>query len=493
MSGLELIASGIPGLDDLLEGGLVPGRMYLVRGSPGTGKTLLGMEFLSSGLAAGENVLFIHGEEAREDITANAAEIGIDLTDAEFLDLGPESDFFTGEQSYDLVNPQDVESNQFIDDIRDAIEDVDPDRVCIDPITQLRYVESTDYQFRKRLIALARFLKDRGTTVVATRTEYADTSTDDDIASLSDGIIELRRGENGRRISVPKHRGVGQKDSSHGLAMRAGGLEVYPSLVPENHSAQFDAEYVTSGVGELDSLLDGGIERGTATFVSGPTGVGKTTVCTQFLERAADDGDNPIAYLFEESAETFAYRSENFDVPVTELRERGDLALEPMEPLDSSPEEFAQKVKSQVEARDSNVVLIDGVDGYKMSLRGDEQALVENLHALVRYLKNMGVTVLLVDEIDQVTGLPTPTSVNVSYVADNIIFLSYVEMGGRLRRVMGVLKKRVGDFEHTLREFTISDDGIGIGEPLHGLQGVLNGAPERVDIEDTDFANGPRR
>ncbi|GAA0645608.1 ATPase domain-containing protein [Salarchaeum japonicum] len=484
MSDLQLVPSGVPGLDELLDGGLVPGRLYLVRGSPGTGKTLLGMEFLSAGLNDGETVLFIHGEESQADITANAAELGIDLSDAAFLDLGPESDFFTGDQSYDLVNPQDVEATQFIDDIRDAIEDLDPDRVCIDPITQLRYVESSDYQFRKRIIALARFLKDRGSTVIATRTEYENNATDDDIASLSDGIIELQRGDAGRRIRVPKHRGIGQKDGTHGLEIRDDGIEVYPSIIPENHQREFEVELVSSGVDELDALLGGGIERGTSTFVSGPTGVGKTTTCTQFLREAAENGDNPIAYLFEESPETFTYRSEAFDIPVSDLRESGDLYLEPIEPLDLSPEEFARDVQRHVEERDSNVVLIDGVEGYKMSLQGNEGALGAKLHALVRYLTNLGVTVLLVDEIKEVTGVPRPTSANVSYVADNIMFLSYVEMGGELRRVMGVLKKRVGDFEHTLREFSISERGIELGEPLHGLQGVLNGSPTWVDRDE---------
>lgn len=154
-----------------------------------------------------------------------------------------------------------MEAPPFIDDIRDAIEDLDPDRVCIDPTTQLRYGESSDYQFCKRIIALARFLKDRGSTVIATRTEYENSATDDDIASLSDGIIELQRGDTGRRIRVPKHRGIGQMDGSHGLEIREDGIEVYPSIIPENHQREFEMELVSSGIDELDALLGGGIER----------------------------------------------------------------------------------------------------------------------------------------------------------------------------------------------------------------------------------------
>ncbi|GGM60603.1 circadian clock protein KaiC [Halarchaeum rubridurum] len=479
--GLDAISTGVSGLDELLHGGVVRGRMYLVRGKPGTGKTLLGMEFLSDGLDDGETVLFIHGEESRDDIVANAAALGIDLDDAAFLDLGPESDFFSQDRTYDLVDPQDVESEQFIDDIRDAIEDLDPARVCIDPITQLQYVETSDYQFRKRLISLMRFLKDRGTTVLATRTQYDSAPSDDEIASLSDGIIEFERGGGGRRARVPKHRGVGQQDGTHGMEIREGGIEVYPSLVPPLHGDELGGGLVTSGVPDLDELLGGGIERGTATFVSGPTGIGKSTTGAQFVAQAAADGLAPVAYLFEESLETFTKRSEALGLPITELRERGDLTVEPVEPLTLSAEEFARRVQRQVEEAGSQVVMIDGIDGYKVALQGDEQALAEKLHALVRYLTNMDVTVILLDEIKDITGLPTATGANVSYIADNIVLLSYVEMDGELRRVLGVLKKRVSDFDPTIHEFDITDGGIRIAGPVEGVQGVLEGSPTRID------------
>lgn len=480
---LNVLGTGVPGLDELLNGGLITGRMYLVRGEPGSGKTMLGMEFLNEGLDNGETVLFIHGEESREDIIANGAELGVDLSSADFLDLGPESDFFAEEQSYDLVDPQDIESNQFIDDIRDAIEELDPNRVCIDPITQLRYVEASDYQFRKRLISFMRFLKDRGTTVLATRTMSTTSIHEDEIASLSDGIIELGRGDNGRRIAVPKHRGVGQRDGDHGLAIREGGIEVYPSLIPQLHDDDFPIDHVSTGIDKFDALLGGGIETGTATFISGPTGVGKSTTATQILTEAAEHGHNPAAYLFEESMRTFCYRSEALGLPVRDLHEDDKIAIEPIEPLAMTVEEFARKVQQQVESRGTDIVMIDGVDGYRMSLHSGEDELTKRLHGLIRYLKNMGVTVFLLDESDQVIGMPSATSSNISYIADNIIFLNYIEMGGELRKVVGVLKKRVGGFEHTLREFSITSEGINLGDPLTGIQGVLDGAPSWLDSD----------
>ncbi|RQG99993.1 ATPase domain-containing protein [Natrarchaeobius oligotrophus] len=475
---LTTIEAGVAGLDELLQGGLVTGRLYLVVGRPGTGKTLLGMEFLRTGLDADETVLFVHGEESKPEILANASSFGIDLADAAFLDLGPDSDFFDGDHSYDLVDARDVESERFIEQIRNAIEEINPDRVLLDPISQLQYIEPSEYQFRKRLISFMRFLKGQGTTVIATKTPD-ESRNDNEVRSLSDGIVELERGEGGRRIGVSKHRGIGQRDGTHGLEIRSDGLEVYPSLLPERRELEADLTNISSDVDGLDALLDGGLERGTSTFISGPTGVGKTTTGTQFLSAAAARDGAPVAYLFEESPRTFVHRSEAVGIPVGDLRDEGSLSIELVEPLSLSAEEFAQTVKTRVETTETEVVMIDGVQGYKIAIRGDETELGRTLHALIRYLKNMDVAVLLIDETNQVTGVPSATSANISYIADNIVFLTYVEMEGELRKGIGVLKKRAGDFERTVREFAITSDGITVGEPLSGVVGILEGTPTR--------------
>lgn len=473
----QRIHSGISGLDEVLCGGLVTGRMYLVCGRPGTGKTILGMHFLEAGLDRGETVLFIHGEESKREILVNGTELDVDLADAEFLDLGPESEFFTEDRSYDLVDPSDIDHDRYTRDIHDAIRSIDPDRVFLDPITQLRYIEANEHQYRKRILSFMRFLKERDVTVIASATTRSENGYDANIESLSDGVVRLRNGENGRRLEVTKHRGYGQLDGSHGMEIRGDGLEVYPALVPERHERSFDSRRLQSGVDGIDELLGGGIERGTVTFVSGPTGSGKTTTATQFLARAASEGIDTAAFLFEEGVETFTHRSDAVGIPLTELRDRGTLSIRTVEPLALSAEEFARLLREHVEQNDVEVVLLDGIGGYTMSIQGREQALVRKIHALTRYLKNRGVTVLITDEVPDVTGITSATSSNLSYVADNVVFISYVETRGTLRKVIGVLKKRASGFEHTLREFEITSDGIRVGEPLTELAGVLQGTP----------------
>lgn len=478
------ISTGVDGLDDILHGGLVPGRMYLVHGQPGTGKTLLGMHFLEEGLDAGETGLFIHGEESREEILANGAAVGVDIEDAAFLDVGPDSEFFTEDYSYDLVEPSEIDQDRYTQDIYEAIREIDPDRVVVDPITQLRYVEANEYQFRKRILAFMRFLKEQEVTVLTTATPSADQVYNTEIRSLSDGIIELSRSGDGRRIKVAKHRALGQQESDHGMVIRDSGIEVFPQLVPANEDRPFESTHLQFGIDELDQLVGGGFDKRTVTFISGPTGAGKTSTGTQLLAEAARSGLDSAIYLFEEDSETFTHRSESIGIPITEMRERGALSVTEIKPRTLSSEEFAHMVSRQVEDEGAEVVMIDGIDGYTTAIRGEESDLVRKLHALTRYLKNQGVTVVITNEIPEITGISTATDNNLSYVADNIMFLSYVEMDGSLRKVTGVLKKRSGAFEHKLREFEITSDGLRVGEPLTGLHGVLQGTPRTSDLSD---------
>ncbi|WP_303645369.1 ATPase domain-containing protein, partial [Haladaptatus sp. W1] len=138
---------------------------------------------------------------------------------------------------------------------------------------------------------------------------------------------------------------------------------------------------------------------------------------------------------------------------------------------------------------DTSIVMIDGIDGYKLSLRDDDdRVLVRKLHTLCRYLKNMGITVILVDEIDTVTGEFQATEAGISYLADNIVFLRHLEVSGEMRKAIGVLKKRTSDFERMLREFQITEHGLKVGEPLTELSGVLSGSPE-LARERSESAN----
>lgn len=471
----ERLSVGVGGLDEVLHGGLRSGRAYAVRGDPGAGKTILGYHFLTADPDA--DALFVALEESEADVRRNAAELGFDLSGVDVLDLSPAEERFFEESSYTIFEPDEVEHADVTDHIAEALADDPPDRVFVDPLSQLRHLSPDDHQFRQETAALFGYLRRKGSTVLFT-TQPTSRSPDKDLEFLADGSLELRRGEAGRTIEVTKFRGSDFRSGRHTLRIDATGLSVFPRLVPDKHRVSFEYSQLTSGVPTLDDLLGGGIERGTVTVVSGPTGVGKSTTSTQFLLAAAQRGERAVGYLFEESVASLRHRSAAIGRPVDDAIASGNLHLEAVEPLVMSPDEFATRVREQVEEHDARLVVIDGTAGYRLSLTDERDDVVAELHALCRYLRNVGVTVILTEEVTAVTGPFTATNERISYLADTLVFLRYVEVRGEMRKAIGVLKKRLGDFEPTLRRFRITEDGIRVGEPMTDLHGVLTGTPE---------------
>lgn len=466
----DRVSTGILALDEILHGGLVPGRNYLVHGEPGTGKTILGLHFLTAGVASGEPTLFLSFAEAEASLRSHAEKMGFDLSNITFLDMTPSSGFFAEVQTYDIFAPAEVEREPTAARIVETVEALKPCRVFIDAITQLRYLTSDEPAFRRYVFSLLRYLGEMGATVLFT-SESTPTAPDEDLQFLADGIIGLHRNTVLRWVVVEKLRGTGYEQGRHALRITDDGIHIYPRLMPAVYMREFVAETVSSGIAELDAMLHGGLERGTVTLVSGPVGTGKTTLGLHFMKEAARRGERSVVFLFEEAVETVLHRSEAIGIPVHDMLEAGTLALIPVEPLRLGPEEFAQMVRAEVEARGARVVMIDSVSGYRLALRG--QDLEEHLHALSRYLRNMGVTTLMVNETESIFGMARVTERGISYMADNVIFLRYLELDGLLRKVIGILKKRVSGFENATRELTIDEAGIHLGAPLIDVGGML--------------------
>jgi len=474
----DRLSTGVVGLDEILYGGLLPGRAYLVRGGPGTGKTTLGLHFLAAGARRGEQVLFISLEEDETRLRTDAAHIGLDLTHVNFLDLSPESGYFAEVQAYDIFTPAEVEREPITNRITEAVERLAPTRVFLDPLTQFRYLATDVFQFRKQVLSFLRFLTERNATVLFT-SENSAITPDDDLQFMADGIIDLAFDQYGRNLTIAKLRGSDFISGSHSMKLDDSGMAVFPILAPQRHRVAFNPERIRSGLPELDKLLHGGLERGTVTFLSGPTGAGKTTLGLQFMKEGALRGERSVLFTLEEDVDIILQRGETIQIDARAMTAQGTLVIEKIEPLQFTPDEFAQRVRQEVEQKHARIVMIDSVSGYRLSMRGRD--LVSQLHALTKYLQNMGVAVLLTVETAQLTGDFRVTEQEISYLADNIIFLRYLEIDGELRKAIGVLKKRLSDFEKTLREFAITSDGIRIGPPLTDLRGILTGTPSWID------------
>ena len=474
--GIARKSTGIPGLDRVLRGGFISTYSYLIRGGPGSGKTTLGIHLLTKGSLEGEKGLYISLSEPIENIKSNFESMGFIFDKIEFLDLTPGSDIITmPSDQYSLFSPSDVERDPITNKIIEKKKEIEPHRIFIDSMTQFRYLTQDVFQFRKQVLSFFRFLKEHNITCVFT-SERSPDAPDEDLQFIADGIIELENNPDGRTIAVKKFRGSDFLAGKHTMVISEKGIKVFPRLVPEKKEAQIEIEPVSSGVPEIDELLGGGVERGTVTIISGPSGVGKSTLGMQFIKEAAGRGENSAVYLFDEDMETLLMRCDSVNIPAYKMIEKGTLLIRYIESLNYGPDEFSDIVRKDVKERDLKIVMIDSLSGYKVGIRGGE--LTIHLHALCRYLKNLGITVILINEITSIVGDFKITEIGASYLADNIIFLRYLEINGELQKAIGVLKKRLTDFEKSLRKFDITKYGIKVGEPLKGLKGILQGIPD---------------
>ncbi len=470
------VSTGLSDLDEILHGGLLPGRACLVRGGPGSGKSTLALQFLHAGAAAGESVLLINLEEPEAQIRQDAARMGLVVDGVVMLDLSPDLQVFTEARSYNIFTPDEVEREPVTARIVDVLDRIRPTRLVLDGMSQFRYLNPDPLQFRRQVLAFMRYTGERGITLMMV-SDGSRIEPDDDLQFMVDAVINLENHERYRRLAVTKLRGSSHEPGWHAYRIASGGLRVARALAPEKiESKDHDPELIASDHPELDALLGGGLERGSVTFISGPVGAGKTSLCMLFAHAATARGEPCAVFSFEDDAATLVRRSRALGTDLEAATAAGTLKLQALEPLAISADEFARQVRNEVEARGARLVVIDGVAGYRRALHGEN--IDDKLHALCRYLRNQDVTVLLVYLNNEITGNFRVTEEGFSYLADNLLFIRYLESEGRLRRMIGVLRKMTTGYEAALRELIIESGNIRVGQPMTGLRGVLTGVPD---------------
>lgn len=478
-------AFGITGLDDVLAGGLRRERLYLLEGSPGTGKTTIALEFLLEGVRRGERALYVTLSETAGELDETAVSHGWILDGLDVFELVPPESLLDPEQQQSLLYSADLELGETTKMIFQAVERFRPARVVIDSLSELRLLAGGSLRYRRQVLALKHYFSQRRATVLMLDDLTAE-AMDKTVHSVAHGVIGLEEtsptyGAERRRLRVLKYRGQRYRGGYHDFAIHTGGVRVFPRLVSLEHKTSFPRLPLTSGIAELDALLGGGIEAGSSTLILGPTGSGKTLMGVQFLASAIARGERAALFSFDEELGLLFDRTAAMGIPLERLRNEGKLAVVQVDAAELSPGEFAHRVRELVGLHQIKTVLIDSLNGYQASMP-DEQALILHIHELLQYLNRQGVsTYLTLAQHGLMGDMKSP--VDITYLADSVILLRYFEARGRVRRAMSVVKKRTGGHEDTIREYQIGAQGLVIGPPLQGFEGVLRGTPIYVGKE----------
>lgn len=475
----QRVSTGISGLDNILSGGLPQGQMYLLEGDPGTGKTTLAMQFIMEGARKGEKTLYVTLSESRAELQGSARSHGWDPKDIPIAEFVPSEANLNPDQQYTVFHPSEIELAETISRLTKLIEEVRPDRLALDSLSELRLLAADTMRYRRQLLALKQFFAGRETTVLLLDDRTAEGS-DLQLQSIAHGVIRLEKlsrnyGITRRRVEIMKLRGSAFREGFHDYTIAEGGVIVYPRLIASEHSAPFIGERIKSGVNALDAMFGGGISRGSSTLIIGPTGSGKSTLAMQYAYSAARRGERAIIYAFDEVLRTAQDRAEALGMRVREQIALGTLSMSQVDPAELSPGEFTWQIRNDVEQKDTRVVVIDSLSGFLTSMPG-ERDLVLHLHELLAFLNQKGVITFMVMNQHGLLG-SMQTDVDVSYLSDTVVLLCYFESKSEIRRLISVLKQRVGKHERVLRELKFDEKGVEVGESFAGFQGVLTGVP----------------
>lgn len=479
---LPRLSTGISGLDNILHGGLAKGFLYLIEGNPGAGKTTLALQFLIAGAKNGEKGLYLSLAESEAELRHVAASHGMDLDNVEICKISPPEISGEAGQHYTVFQPAEVELSDVLETILGKVREVKPSRIIIDSMSELRMLARDSLRYRRQILSLKQFFEGRDCTTLLLDERFGE-NRENQVQTIAHGVLSLEvlqrnYGITRRRLEVLKIRASSFREGFHDYVIVRGGVVVFPRLVSGEHRRNpIPSENLPSGIAELDALFKGGVQRGTSTLLTGPTGCGKSTLCTQFVIQAAKRQEKSAIFTFDETRQSFCTRSKGFGMDLDEHLDNGLIHLEQVDPAELSPGEFIYRIYRGVEEKQWRIVVIDSLNGLLNSM-SEEQALTVQLHELLSYLNEIGVASFMVLAQHGLLGSAMSSPTDVSYLADNVLLLRYFEAGGEVRQAISAVKRRSGPHERSIRELRMNSGKVSIGEPLTNFAGVLTGTPE---------------
>ncbi|MEQ1948045.1 MAG: ATPase domain-containing protein [Bryobacteraceae bacterium] len=481
---INKLPTGVPGLDDILGGGLPEFSFNIIAGAPGCGKTTMAHQFVFRNATPERPALYftVLGEPALKMLRYQQQYTFFDVSK-----LGGSVRFINLSQVL-----LDHGLSGILHEIMKEVEAANPSIVVVDSFrTVVRNVLENEVQVQGFLQDLGLFLASCEATTFLVG-EYVESELrDNPIFTVADGLIWLyqsvERNSVVRKLQVMKLRGQASVPGMHTFRITDWGLQAFSRTLGLSSRKERvpGARRLSIGIPELDVMLGGGIPEGDSLLLAGSSGTGKSLLGTQFIAAGIREGQRGIIAVFEERPEEYAGRAASFGLDLTTPLNEGDLKVIYLRPLDLSVDETLQSILDAVKETGAKRLVIDSLAGFEMALApGFRADFRESLYRMIFSLTGIGVTVLSTVEMDESFEQLNFSTYSISFLTDDIIRLRYVEIESQLRKILMVIKMRGGDHSKDIREYEITSKGVVIGERLRDYDHLITGIPSLVQREE---------
>jgi circadian clock protein KaiC len=484
MSELEKIPTGIPSLDEILNGGLPRYSINVLAGPPGTGKTILAQQIVFRNANRNEQAPYL--------VTVSEPTI-------KMLRYSQQFSFFDSGRVGQNVIYLDIGSillEQGLDEVTRQIEqyldNYSPTLLAIDSFKAIHEVVQDAPKLREFAYRLAVRLTSWGTTTLLVGEYTASAINEAPIFAIADGIILLDQEAQGmhshRYLQVLKMRGDDFFSGKHPFTISIDGITVYPRLKTSSvmQSYPVGERRVSMGTVGLDGMMYSGALSATCTLVAGSAGTGKTLLSLHFLLNGITAGDPGLLVTFQETPSMLRAFAKGFGWDLAKLEQEGLLHLFYSSPVEMGVDEHAYFLRKMIAETGAKRVVIDSLKDIELATP-DKVRYKDYIYSLVNDFRRQEITSVLTSEIAEMFGPFVVSEYGISFVADNVILLRYVEMEGRIARALSVLKMRGSDHDKSVREFRITKAGLEVLGPFEAYNAVLTGATTSGTIPGTSM------
>jgi len=490
---IRTLPTGVPGLDEILGGGLPEFSFNIIAGAPGGGKTTLAPQIMFANATPERPALFftVLGEPAIKMLRYQQQFQFFDQTklntSVRFINLSQ------------VVLDQDL--NAVLEEIVKEVEATSPGMVVVDSFrTMVRKAQSApgDLELQGFIQRLALHLTSWQATTFLIGEYDEEEIRDNPVFTVADGLFwlsqQVERNSIVRKLQIRKSRGQASVPGLHTFRITEEGLQTFPRTLglTGREERVRGTRRLSLGVPELDEMLGGGIPEGDSLLVAGSSGTGKSLLGTKFIVEGIGQGEPGIVAMFEERPEEYAERAAGFGLDLNTPQKEGTLKLLYIRPLDLSVDETVREIIDAVEEMGAKRLVIDSLAGFEMALApGFRTDFRESLYRMIGALTRTGVTILSTVEVQETFTGFSLSSYAISFLSDDILRLRYVSINGQLRKMMVVIKMRRSAHSTDMREYEITSEGLVIGERLTGYRGLITGVPGPWDAEPGEVREFP--